>query len=80
MVELEEVLHVSEDDVLLVDDARRDLLHAAGHLPQIRLHGERGDLLTGLFFPFVFPFFAAAATPTLTSMHSLRSRTYAFSV
>ena len=37
MVELVEVLHVAEDDVLLVDDPWGDLLHAAGHLPQVRL-------------------------------------------
>lgn len=37
VVKLVEVLHVSKDDVLLVDDARRNLLHTAGHLPQVCL-------------------------------------------
>lgn len=37
VVEFVEVLHVSEDDVLLVDDSWRNLLHSAGHLPQVGL-------------------------------------------
>lgn len=39
-MELIEVLHVPEDDVLLVDNARRNLLHTASHLPQVRLHTQ----------------------------------------
>lgn len=31
------VLHVAKDDMLLAGDAWRDLLHAVGHLPQVRL-------------------------------------------
>lgn len=38
MVEFKEVLHVSEDDVLLVNDARRNLLDSARHLPKVSLH------------------------------------------
>lgn len=41
VVELVEILHVPKDDVLLVDDPRRDLLHATGHFPQVRLHREQ---------------------------------------
>lgn len=37
VVELVEILHVAEDDVFFVDDSRRDFLHAAAHLPQVRL-------------------------------------------
>lgn len=41
VVEFVEVLHISEDDVLFVDDPWWNLLNATGHLPQIRLHRER---------------------------------------
>lgn len=41
VVEFIEVLHVSKDDVLLVDDSWRNLLHPAGHLPQVGLHKYR---------------------------------------
>lgn len=37
VVEVVDVLHVAEDDVLLAGDARRNLLHTVGHLPQVRL-------------------------------------------
>lgn len=37
MVELVEVQHVAKDDVLFIDDAWRDLLNTAGHLPQVGL-------------------------------------------
>ena len=37
-MELVEVLHVPKDDVFLVDNTRRNLLHATGHLPQVGLH------------------------------------------
>ena len=47
MVELKEVLHVPEDDVLLVDDPWRDLLHSTGHLPQIGLGGDEGGRKEG---------------------------------
>lgn len=80
VVEFVEVLHVSEDDVLLVDDPWWDLLNATGHLPQIRLHREKlakQRLINGGSF---LPLCQVTTTPTLTSMHSLRSRTYAFSV
>lgn len=57
VVEFVEVLHVSEDDVLLVDDPWWDLLNAAGHLPQIRLHREKlakQRLINGgSFLPFL---------------------------
>lgn len=36
-MELVDLLHVPEDDELLVDNAWRDLLHAAGHFPQVGL-------------------------------------------
>lgn len=47
-MELVEVLHVPKDDVLLVDYSCRNLLHTAGHLPQVRLQNdsiEKVDLL-----------------------------------
>lgn len=37
-MKLIEVLHVPKDDVFLVDDAMRNLLHATGHFPQVRLN------------------------------------------
>lgn len=37
VVELVDFLHVPEDDELFVDDARGDLLHPAGHFPQVGL-------------------------------------------
>lgn len=37
VVEVIDVLHVAEDDVLLAGDAWRDLLHPVGHLPQVGL-------------------------------------------
>lgn len=40
VVELVDLQHVSEDHELLVHDAGRDLLHAAGHLPQVGLPEE----------------------------------------
>lgn len=67
MVELVEVLHVAEYDVLLVNDPCWNLLHPAGHLPKIRLQTARhkccfllslhinndddSDALRSLFFP-----------------------------
>lgn len=36
-MELVDFLHVPEDDELPVDDAWRDLLHSAGHFPQVGL-------------------------------------------
>lgn len=57
VVEFVEVLHVSEDDVFLVDDPWWDLLNATGHLPQIRLHREKlakQRLINGgSFLPFL---------------------------
>ena len=41
MVELVEVLHVAEDDVLLVDNPWWDLLYTTGHLPQVRLETRK---------------------------------------
>lgn len=43
MVELVEVLHVPKDDVLLVDNPSGNLLHAAGHLPQVRLQKDTSE-------------------------------------
>lgn len=43
MVELVEVLHVPKDDVLLVDNSSGNLLHAAGHLPQVRLQKDTSE-------------------------------------
>lgn len=37
VVEVTDLLHVAEDDMLLVGDACRNLLHTAGHLPQVGL-------------------------------------------
>lgn len=42
-MELVDLLHVPEDDELLVDDAGRDLLHSAGHFPQVGLDGEEAQ-------------------------------------
>lgn len=36
-MEVIDVLHVAEDDVLLACDAWRNLLHTVGHLPQVGL-------------------------------------------
>lgn len=38
VVELVDVLDVSKHDVVLVGETRRDVLRAARHLPQVRLH------------------------------------------
>lgn len=43
VVEVVDVLHVAEDDVLLAGDACRNLLHAVGHLPQVRLGNNHSD-------------------------------------
>lgn len=40
MVEFVEVLHVSKDDVLFIDDSWRNLLHSARHLPQVSLRDK----------------------------------------
>lgn len=42
-MEVVDLLHVAEDDVLLVGDAWRNLLHAAGHLPQVGLTGRERE-------------------------------------
>lgn len=36
-MEIINLLDVAKDDVLLVDDARRNLLYSTCHLPQVRL-------------------------------------------
>lgn len=46
VVEFIKVLHVSEDDVLLVDDSWRNLLDSAGHFPQVGLHSGNGTQST----------------------------------
>jgi len=43
MVKFIEVLHVSKDDVFLVDDPWRNLLDPTGHLPQVSLHKEEEE-------------------------------------
>lgn len=43
VMELVDLLHVPEDDELLVHDAGRDLLHSARHLPQVGLAGGSRD-------------------------------------
>lgn len=48
-MELIEVLHVAEDDVLFVDDPRGNLLHTAGHLPKIRLQQHTKRFLLAMF-------------------------------
>ncbi len=45
VVELVDVLDVSEHDVVLVGETRRDVLRAARHLPQVRLHQGKVLLL-----------------------------------
>ena len=45
VVELVDVLDVSEHDVVLVGETRWDVLGAAGHLPQVRLHRDKVLLL-----------------------------------
>lgn len=43
VVEVVDVLHVAKDDVLLAGDARGNLFHAVGHLPQVRLRNSHSD-------------------------------------
>lgn len=43
VMELVDLLHVPEDDELLVHDAGRDLLYSAGHFPQVGLAGGNRD-------------------------------------
>lgn len=37
VVEIVDLLDVAKDDVLLIEDPRGDLLHTAGHFPQVGL-------------------------------------------
>lgn len=46
MVEFIKVLHVSKDDVLLVEDPWRNLLHSTGHLPQVGLQWRKEEIIT----------------------------------
>lgn len=46
-MEFKEVLHVSEDDVLLVDDPWRNLLDSTGHFPQVGLHRKKRVTIKG---------------------------------
>lgn len=66
MVELVDLLHVPEDDELLVDDASWDLLHAAGHLPQVGLAGRDGAVKQN-------PTARAPRTAAPDVQHTLRS-------
>lgn len=49
MVELVEVLHVAEYDVLFTDDPWWNLLHTAGHLPKICLQKHTKRVLLSMF-------------------------------
>lgn len=42
-MKLVDFLHVPEDDELFVYNARGDLLHAAGHFPQVGLAGRETE-------------------------------------
>ncbi len=48
-MELVEVLHVTKNDMLFINDPWWDLLHATGHLPQICLNERKRFKLTDLF-------------------------------
>lgn len=74
------VLHVAKDDMLLVGDAWRNLLHTVGHLPQVGLT-DRQIQTYMKHISFYFFFYAAHIRRLiLTSRHSWRSLTYVFSV
>lgn len=80
MVEFKEVLHVSEDDVLLVNDARRNLLDSARHLPKVSLHeGKKNKNINPPIKEIhLYSFLGetvGVGKAELTSMHSRRSRT-----
>lgn len=55
VVKVIDVLHVAEDDVLLVGDAWRNLLHSVGHLPQVGL--TDGQIHTYVKHVFFMSFF-----------------------
>lgn len=96
------LLYVPEDDVFLVDNRWWDLLHAASHLPQVRLHEDTQTRTTkhckelplggtlvisvpeALHRNHSHTRWALCHTDThkriLTSKHSCKSLTYAFSV
>lgn len=83
VVELVKVLHVPEDDVLLVDDPWRNLLHSAGHFPQVGLHSGN-ETPSANRHKAKHQRVRRCGTQVdqrgtvklrLTSMHSLRSRT-----
>lgn len=46
VMKLIQVLHVPKNDVFLVDNARRNLLNAAGHFPQISLQKHQRIVIT----------------------------------
>lgn len=49
------VLHVAKDDMLLVGDAWRNLLHTVGHLPQVGLTDRQiQTYMKHIFFYFFF--------------------------
>lgn len=71
-----DVLHVAEDDVLLVGDAWRNLLHPVGHLPQVGL--TDGQIHTDVKHVFFMSFFIIQKQVRRlipTSRHSWRSLT-----
>lgn len=63
------VLHVAEDDVLLVGDSWGNLLHAVGHLPQVGLTDRQIQTYMKLRVFYVSLFLVH------TSRHSCRSLT-----
>lgn len=65
------VLHVAKDDMLLVGDARRNLLHTVGHLPQVGLTDR--PMQTYMKHRFFYP--EGIRRLVLTSRHSWRSLT-----
>lgn len=54
MVELVEVLHVPKDDVLLVDNSSGNLLHAARHLPQVRLQKDTSETVRTWIYSILY--------------------------
>lgn len=69
------VLNVAKDDMLLVGDAWRNLLHTVGHLPQVGLTDRKiQTYMKYIFFLFLF-YPEHIRRLALTSRHSWRSLT-----
>lgn len=64
MVELVDVLHVAKDDVLFVDDPWWNLLHTAGHLPEICLQQSTKMFLLAMLVLFYYSLYFPASHDT----------------